>query len=154
MSASPAPRVVGFVGLGNMGFPMAANVAAAGFELVAFDSAGTDDRLPVGSAAAASIADVAQRVDTMLLSVPDGAATLAIVDQIAAATDRRVTVVIDLSTVGPVAAQDAAARLAPLGVSYVDGPVSGGVAGARAGTIAGMCGGSAAVFEAQGELHG
>ena len=126
------PSVVGFVGLGNMGHPMASRIAAAGFELVAFDAAGTAERLPAGAAAGLDVADVAARADTMLLSVPDGAATTAIVDVIASAPDRRVTTVVDLSTVGPKAASEAAQVLEPLSVSYVDGPVSGGVAGARA----------------------
>lgn len=136
--------VVGFVGLGNMGAPMATNVAAAGFETVTFDVAGT------GSAA--SLAEVAARADTVLLSVPDGAASLTVVDGIAAAPDRRVGTVIDLSTVGPTAAREAADRLATVGVVYCDGPVSGGVAGARAGTISVMFGGPAAVFEANRAL--
>jgi 3-hydroxyisobutyrate dehydrogenase-like beta-hydroxyacid dehydrogenase len=97
-------RVYGFLGLGNMGSPMAANIAAAGFEVVGYDAAGTKDRRPDGVHAADSIGEVVARADTVLLSVPDGRVTLAIADQIAGATDRRVAVVIDLSTVGPVAA--------------------------------------------------
>ena len=66
--------VIGFVGLGNMGAPMAANIAAAGFELIGFDAAGTDGRLPDGASAAASIERAScERADTVLLSVPDGA---------------------------------------------------------------------------------
>jgi 3-hydroxyisobutyrate dehydrogenase len=144
--------VIGFVGLGNMGAPMAANIAAGGFELIGFDAAGTDGRLPDGASSATSVEEVVRRADTVLLSVPDGAITLAVVDQIAAAPDRRATVVIDLSTVGPVAAREAAARLAPLGIAYVDGPVSGGVAGARAASIALMFAGPTPVFEAHRDL--
>lgn len=140
-------RTIGFVGLGNMGRPMAANVAAAGFEMVCFDAAGTDGRIPAGASAATSVGDVVQRSDTVLLSVPDGTVTLAIVDEIIATTDRRADVVVDLSTVGPVAARSAAALLAPLGITYCDGPVSGGVAGARAATIAFMFGGPTAVLD-------
>lgn len=138
---------VGFVGLGNMGKPMADNVAAAGFELVCYDAAGTAARLPEGAAAAASVGEVVQRADLVLLSVPDGDVTLAIVDEILATDPRRTSVVVDLSTVGPVAARAAASRLAPAGVTYCDGPVSGGVAGARAATIAFMFGGPAAVLD-------
>ena len=140
--------VVGFIGLGNMGQPMATNVAKGGFELVCFDAAGTQERLPDGATAAASLADVFARADTALLSVPDGAATRAIVDEIVAATDRRVTTVVDLSTVGPQVAGEVADRLAELGVTYADGPVSGGVAGARAATISMMFAGPAEVLEA------
>ena len=146
--------IVGFCGLGNMGFPMADNIAKAGFELIGYDAAGTDGRLPAGATAAGSVTELVQGVDTLLLSVPDGKVTLAIVDEIIAAPDRRVSVVIDLSTVGPVAAQQAAVRLDEVDVAYTDGPVSGGVAGARAGTIALMFGGPSAVFEAHEALLG
>ena len=78
---------------------------------------------------------MAARADTVLLSLPDGPVVLDVVDAIAAAADRRATTVVDLSTAGPAAAGEAATRLAAVGVTYVDGPVSGGVAGARAGTI-------------------
>ncbi len=141
-------KVVGFVGLGNMGRPMATNVARAGFELVAFDAAGTAERLPDGAVAAANLTDVFARADTVLLSVPDGAATRAIVDELVDMADRRVTTVVDLSTVGPQVAGEVAARLAELGVTYTDGPVSGGVAGARAATISMMFAGPAEVLEA------
>ncbi len=145
-------RVIGFLGLGNMGAPMAANIASAGFSVVGYDAAGTKDRRPEGVHAADSVAEVVGRADTVLLSVPDGRVTLAIADQIVGTPDRRVAVVIDLSTVGPVAAQEAAARLADVGVTYVDGPVSGGVAGARARTISLMFGGPTDVFEAHRDV--
>ena len=90
---------------------------------------------------------MAARADTVLLSLPDGSVVLDVVDAIAAAADRRTTTVVDLSTTGPAAAVEAAARLAAVGVTYVDGPVSGGVAGARRGTLALMYAGPAAVLE-------
>ena len=139
---------IGFIGLGSMGLPMASNVAAAGFDLVCFDAAGTAERLPPGASAAASVADVFERCGTTLISVPDGAATTAVIDELERAAKRTVTTVIDLSTVGPVAARASAARLEPMGITYCDGPVSGGVAGARAGTISLMFAGPSAVFEA------
>jgi len=142
------PAVVGFVGLGNMGGPMARRIAAAGFELVGFDAAGTAERLPAGATAATDVADVCARADTMLLSLPDGPATLAVADAVVAAPERRVTTVVDLSTVGPAAATAAATALERVGVTYVDGPVSGGAAGAVAGTIALMFAGPDAVLDA------
>lgn len=140
------PTALGFVGLGRMGQPMAAHIAAGGFELWGFDAAGTDPRLPAGAWAASGMADVAARVDTVLLSLPDGAASLDVVDAIAAVDQRRVTTVVDLSTVGPAVAVEAAERLAAVGVTYVDGPVSGGVAGALARTISLMFAGPASVL--------
>jgi 3-hydroxyisobutyrate dehydrogenase-like beta-hydroxyacid dehydrogenase len=141
------PSVVGFVGLGNMGGPMAARVAAAGFALVGFDAAGTEERLPAAASAASGIDDVVTRADTVLLSLPDGTASLAVADAIVGAPHRRATTVVDLSTVGPAAATAAATVLDRVGVRYVDGPVSGGAAGARAGTIALMYAGPAAVLD-------
>ena len=73
----------------------------------------------------------------VLVSVPDGAASKAVAAGLAAvpADRRRVATVIDLSTIGPGAAAEAAATLAEAGIAYADGPVSGGTSGARAGTV-------------------
>jgi 3-hydroxyisobutyrate dehydrogenase len=143
---------VGFVGLGNMGRPIATNAAGAGFDLVCFDAAGTEERLPPGARAAASASEVFASADVAMLSVPDGMATAALVEQLARTTTRRVRTVIDLSTVGPEVARASAARLGPLGVTYCDGPVSGGVAGARAATVSLMFSGPAGVLDACGPL--
>src|SRR5258706_7832542 len=126
---------VGFIGLGKMGGPMAANVAAAMPGLVCFDVAGTEDRLPEGGVAATSIADVAQRCATVLISVPDGAATLAVAKAVIATDHAVVETLIDLSTIGPQAAVEAAALLGAAGITYCDGPVSGGPPGPRAAPI-------------------
>jgi 3-hydroxyisobutyrate dehydrogenase len=143
---------IGFVGLGNMGRPIADNIAAAGFDLVCFDAAGTTERLPAGAQAAGTAQQVFATTDTTMISVPDGAVTTALVEQLEQTRDRRVTTVIDLSTVGPMIARASAARLEPLGVAYCDGPVSGGVAGARAATISLMFAGPLAVLEAHRTL--
>lgn len=139
---------IGFIGLGNMGRPIANNIAAAGFDLVCFDAAGTAERLPDGARAAASSEELFGLAETTMVSVPDGAVTTALIDQLERTPQRRVTTIIDLSTVGPTVARASAARLEPLGVTYCDGPVSGGVAGARAATISLMFGGPAAVLDA------
>ena len=143
---------VGFVGLGKMGGPMAANVAVATPGLVCFDMAGTDGRMPDGAVAADSIADLARRCSTVLISVPDGAATLAVTNEILATESSVVETLIDLSTIGPKAATQAAALLEPAGITYCDGPVSGGAAGARAATISLMFGGPSSVLEANRAL--
>jgi 3-hydroxyisobutyrate dehydrogenase len=143
---------IGFVGLGNMGRPIADNIAAAGFSLVCFDAAGTAERLPTGAQAAGSAQQVFASSDTAMISVPDGAVTTALIEQLEQTHDRRVTTVIDLSTVGPMIARAGAARLEPLGVTYCDGPVSGGVAGARAATISLMFAGPVAVLDAHRTL--
>lgn len=143
---------IGFIGLGNMGRPIADNIAAAGFDLVCFDAAGTDARTPSGARAMNSAEDVFAAADTVMISVPDGAITKLLVGQLEATSPRRVATVIDLSTVGPAVARECAARLQPLGVAYCDGPVSGGVAGARAATISLMFGGPSEVLAAHRAL--
>jgi len=143
---------VGFIGLGKMGGPMAAKLAQASPGLVCFDMAGTDGRMPDGTVAAASIADLAGCCSTVLISVPDGAATLAVVNEILATASSVVETLIDLSTIGPKAATQAAALLEPAGITYCDGPVSGGAAGARAATISLMFGGPTSVLEANRDL--
>jgi 3-hydroxyisobutyrate dehydrogenase len=143
---------VGFIGLGKMGGPMAANVASATPGLVCFDAAGTADRMPVGAVAATSISDLARRCETVLISVPDGAATLTVAEQILSTDDSVVETVVDLSTIGPEAAIEAAALLDPAGITYCDGPVSGGAAGARAATISLMFAGPVEVLDARRAL--
>ncbi|MGZ4700301.1 MAG: NAD(P)-dependent oxidoreductase, partial [Ilumatobacteraceae bacterium] len=143
---------VGFIGLGKMGGPMATNVAAALPGLVCFDVAGTEERLPAGTVAAASIADIARRCATVLISVPDGAATKAVAEAILATDQVVVETLIDLSTIGPQAAVQASTLLAAAGITYCDGPVSGGAAGARAATISLMFAGPTSVLDAERAL--
>jgi 3-hydroxyisobutyrate dehydrogenase len=138
---------VGFIGLGKMGGPMAANLSKACEHFVCFDIMGTAERSPAGATIATSVADVARAADTVFLSVPNGDATIGVVAEIAECADRRTTTVIDLSTIGPDAADRAAALLRASGIEYCDGPVSGGAAGARAGTISLMFGGPTAVLD-------
>jgi 3-hydroxyisobutyrate dehydrogenase len=108
--------------------------------------------MPAGAVAAVSVGDVASRCSTVLISVPDGAATLAIAQQICAANDAVLDTLIDLSTIGPKAATAAASLLQSAGVTYCDGPVSGGAAGARAKTISLMFAGPSAVLDAHRTL--
>ena len=142
--------VFGFIGLGNMGAPMAANLAAAGCELIVYDKAGTAERAPEGATQAASVAEVSA-AETVFLSLPDGAVVAAVAAEIMASNQRRTTAVIDLSTVGVEAATSLSAELGAVGVNYCDAPVSGGTAGAKAATVAVMFAGPAELFEALAE---
>ena len=139
--------LVGFIGLGQMGGPMAGNIAKAGFSVLCFDTAGTDKLLPEKCKAATSLADVVRNTDTVFLSLPDGKISNAVAKDIAAVENRRATVVVDLSTIGPDAAKSAAATLKEAGITYIDAPVSGGRAGAIKGTITLMWGGPKAELE-------
>lgn len=140
-------RIYGFVGLGQMGGPMAANIAKAGHELHVYDKAGTEGRKPADALTATSVSALCATVDTVFMSVPDGPVSLTLAREIAAAPGRTQTVV-DLSTIGIAAAQEADATLKSAGVTYVDAPVSGGQRGAIAGTIAVMWAGPKDVMAA------
>ncbi len=134
-------KKIGFIGLGNMGLPMASRLIDAGYELTVFDlrSECVDALVAKGASAAVSPAAVANAVETVLLSLPDPA----IVRKVALGRDGVVTgskvrTVLDLSTTGAGAAQEIAAALAAKGITAVDSPVSGGVSGAVKGTLAVM----------------
>ena len=138
---------IGFIGLGNMGGPIAANIAGGGHDMIVFDAAGTADRAPAGTRIAASIAEVAAAAETIFLSLPDGPVVAAVAEEIAESNARVTSTLVDLSTIGIAAAQQVHARLSRADIAYLDAPVSGGTAGAKAGTIAVMCGGDKALFE-------
>lgn len=141
-------ETLGIVGLGRMGNPMARRLVAAGYPVIGFDAAGTMSRLPDGAAAAGSVGDLAARVSVILLSVPDGVASLIVCREIVGTANRQTNVVIDLSTIGIAAARECAALLDGAGIAYVDAPVSGGVAGAVGGSLAMMVGAPTALFDA------
>ncbi len=141
------PEQFGFIGLGQMGGPMAGNIAANGFPLTVYDKAGTQGLAPESTQLGADAADVARIADTVFFSVPDGEVSLIVVNEIIASVDRRTSVIIDLSTIGPAAAREANARCKAAGITYIDAPVSGGQAGARAGTITIMLAGPKAVVD-------
>ena len=140
----------GFIGLGNMGKPMATNLANAGTRLLVHDTAGTagtQHRAPPGAAIAGDNRAVARGADVTLLSLPDGRIVEAVAGEIAAVENRRVHAVIDTSTIGMRAARKAHAILAQAGIEYIDAPVSGGVSGAVNATIAIMFAGPHAAYE-------
>jgi len=139
-----ASKELGFIGLGNMGAPMAGRLVDAGYSLTVFDTraAALEPFTARGAKAAPSPAAVASAVDTVLVSLP----TPAIVRQVALGQDgiasgSKVKTFVDLSTTGPRAAQEIAAELATRNIVAVDSPVSGGVAGAKKGTLAVMVSG-------------
>lgn len=138
---------LGFLGLGNMGRPMAGRLLAIGYDVVVYDSRGeaVDDLAARGARRAASAAELAEAAGTILLSLPTPAVVCTIAGELAeGAVVRRV---IDFSTIGPAAARAAAGTLAAKGITYVDAPVSGGVPGATAGTLAIMVACAATLFE-------
>lgn len=142
----------GFIGLGNMGGPMAANLSAhlrssGAPALTVFDAAGTEGRAPAGADIAEDVADLARKADMIFLSLPDGPVVQTVANAIAETAGRRATVVVDLSTVGIDAAQAVNDSLTKHDIAFVDCPVSGGQIGAQNATIALMWAGDGALLE-------
>jgi 3-hydroxyisobutyrate dehydrogenase len=140
-------EIVGFVGLGNMGSALAANLVAAGFDVVTHDIAG-----PAGSPAGATfvndLSSLADRTATVVLSLPDGDASEAVGRAIVEVPARQRRCVVDTSTIGLRAARTLHGILERAAIEYVDAPVSGGAAGARARTLTVMYAGSASACDA------
>ena len=141
---------LGFIGLGNMGHPMATRLRGTHADLVVQDVRGDHALAFAGDAAraAASPRDLADRVDIILMSLPTPDALRAVTQGAdGIGQGRRAKLVIDLSTIGPAASVEAARHLAESGIALVDAPVSGGVTGAAKGTLAIMASGAAAAVE-------
>jgi 3-hydroxyisobutyrate dehydrogenase-like beta-hydroxyacid dehydrogenase len=135
---------IGFIGLGNMGFHMARRLVEAGHRVVVFDTrrAPVDRLVALGAEAAASVREVADRVETVLASLP----TPDVVHEVAVGKGgliegNRVRRFVDLSTTGAVMAQRIFATLGAREIVQIDSPVSGGVLGAEKGTLAVMVSG-------------
>ncbi len=132
---------VGFVGLGNMGAALAANLVASGHRVLAYDIGGPG-RCPEGARFATDVPEVASESDVVVFSLPDGTASERVAGEVIVTPGRQVAQVIDTSTVGVRSAQSINERLTDAGIGYVDAPVSGGVEGARARTLTVMIAGS------------
>jgi 3-hydroxyisobutyrate dehydrogenase-like beta-hydroxyacid dehydrogenase len=142
---------IGFIGLGNMGFPMARRLIEAKHRLVVFDQReGAMDRLvALGAQAASSPKDVADRAETVLASLPSLQASLDVATGSGGVIEgKRVRRFVDLSTVGSHMAVRIHDLLAQRKIVQLDSPVSGGVAGAEKGTLAVMVSGPRTDFEA------
>ena len=139
---------IGFIGLGNMGFPMARRLIEAKHQLFVFDSRKEvmDRLVALGAKAASSPKDVADRAETVMASLPSLQASL----DVAAGKDgviegKRVKRFVDLSTVGSQMAVKIHDILAKRDLVQIDCPVSGGVGGAEKGTLAVMVSGHAPI---------
>ncbi|MEL6417286.1 MAG: 3-hydroxyisobutyrate dehydrogenase [Pseudomonadota bacterium] len=135
---------IGFIGLGNMGAPMAANLAKAGHDVTGFDVAGTSAD---GVETAATVEAAVTGADGVITMLPNGAILRDVAGQIVPAMKAGATL-IDCSTVDVESARAVAQRAESAGLMAVDAPVSGGIGGAAAGTLTFMAGGSDAAFAA------
>lgn len=159
---------IGFVGIGNMGAPMIRALATSGFSVRAFDTradAAAAVRDIPGVTVAASLADLARDLSVVITMLPDGQVVQAAAlggqgrDGFAASMARG-GIVIDMSSSFPLDTRATAERVASLGLTVVDAPVSGGVGKAVTATLAIMAGGASAdidrvepVLTAMGTIH-
>jgi 3-hydroxyisobutyrate dehydrogenase-like beta-hydroxyacid dehydrogenase len=134
--------LLGFVGVGRMGGPMASRLLEAGYRLCIYDVSdeATAPLVARGAELAASPAEVASTAETVFISLP----TPDVVREVTLGSNgglingSKIRTVIDLSTTGPGVATEVAGKLAERKITLVDSPVSGGVTGAKAGTLAVM----------------
>jgi 3-hydroxyisobutyrate dehydrogenase-like beta-hydroxyacid dehydrogenase len=135
---------IGFIGLGNMGYPMARRLVEAGHKLIVYDTSGQMmSRLTaLGAEAASSPRDVADRVETVMASLPSPEVVLTVATSADGVIEgRKVRRFVDLSTTGARMAIRIAEALKAKGIVQIDSPVSGGVGGAEKGTLAVMAAG-------------
>ncbi len=141
---------IGFIGLGNMGGPMARNLVKAGHRVIGFDvaPAALEAAAAAGAEPAGSAAEAATGVETVITMLPAGAHVrqVYLADGRVLAAARAGTLLIDCSTIEVATAREVHEAAAAAGHEMLDAPVSGGVAGAAAATLTFMAGGSQAAF--------
>jgi 3-hydroxyisobutyrate dehydrogenase-like beta-hydroxyacid dehydrogenase len=142
---------IGFIGLGKMGFPMARRLIEAKHRLIVFDTRkeAADRLLAMGAQAASSPKEIADRVETVMASLPSLQASLDVATGNNGVIEgKRVKRFVDLSTVGSQMAARIHDLLKKRNIVQIDSPVSGGVTGAEKGTLAVMVSGPKAHAEA------
>jgi 3-hydroxyisobutyrate dehydrogenase len=145
-----AIKTIGFIGIGNMGRPMAANLLKGGYQVVAYDAEAKRAQQfaqEAGAKAAASLAGLGASVDAVVTMLPTGKEVRACLFETEggalAANLAKGAIVIDMSSADPVGTRETHAKLARRDLAFVDAPVSGGVPRATDGTLAIMIGGDA-----------
>src|SRR5665213_4449457 len=138
-----------FIGLGNMGGPMAANLVKAGHKVVAFDlvEASRNQAKSDGAAIAETAAGSVKGADVVITMLPAGKHVLSVWGNVIASMAKG-ALLIDCSTIDVESAKQAHALAAKHGIASVDAPVSGGTGGAKGATLTFMCGGEDKAFAA------
>ncbi|MDR2096621.1 MAG: 2-hydroxy-3-oxopropionate reductase [Treponema sp.] len=142
--------IVGFIGLGIMGRPMAKNLIKAGYKLCVYDKfAKFDDLVALGAEGASSNKEAASKSDIIITMLPNSPHVKeAVLGQDGVVEGIRAgSIVVDMSSIAPAASQEVGAALKAKGVEFMDAPVSGGEPKAIDGTLAIMAGGSQEVFD-------
>ncbi|XP_052872045.1 probable 3-hydroxyisobutyrate dehydrogenase, mitochondrial [Anopheles cruzii] len=154
-SFSSGPKNVGFIGLGNMGGPMASNLMAKGHKLHVFDiSADAKSAMKAkGATPYDNVADLAKASDFVVTMLPNNDIVANTYDSIIGAGGvKSSTVFIDSSTIDPNVAKAVQKKVKAAGATFVDAPVSGGVPGAQNATLTFMVGGSTEEYNAVKDL--
>ena len=140
---------IAFIGLGNMGGPMAANLVKAGHKVTAFDlvAASRDQAKSDGAAIAESAVGAVKGADVVITMLPAGKHVLSVWNEVIPSM-KQSTLIIDCSTIDVDSAKQAHALAAKHGMPSVDAPVSGGTGGAKGATLTFMCGGDDKAFAA------
>lgn len=142
---------IAFIGLGNMGAPMATNLVNAGHEVTVFDLVpeSVSALVEAGAAKAETAVAAADGAEIVITMLPAGRHVRQVYegDDGLIARVSRDTLLVDCSTIAAEEARGVAESAAAAGLAFVDAPVSGGVGGARAGTLTFICGGEAAAVE-------
>ncbi|QQS13124.1 MAG: 3-hydroxyisobutyrate dehydrogenase [Rhodospirillales bacterium] len=140
---------IGFIGLGNMGGPMAANLLKAQHAVAAFDLSDKAVAAAVekGATRAATVADAVRGAEVVVTMLPAGKHVREVYEGAVLAAAAKGALLIDCSTIDVDSARAVAAAAAKAGLDMVDAPVSGGVGGATAGTLTFMVGGPDAAFK-------
>jgi 3-hydroxyisobutyrate dehydrogenase len=138
---------IAFIGLGNMGGPMAANLVEAGHEVLGVDLVAglCESAAKDGVAIAASAVEAVSRADVAITMLPAGKPVVAVWSEIVGAA-KKGSLLIDSSTIDVDSARRAHALAKGAGLLSIDAPVSGGVGGAKAASLTFMCGGAAEAF--------
>jgi len=146
---------IGFIGLGIMGKPMAKNLLKAGYQLVVYDinPDPVKELAAAGAEAAASAKEVAQKTDVVVTMLPNSPHVKAAVlgPNGVLEGSKPGMIIVDMSSIAPLAAKEIAAKAAEKGVEMLDAPVSGGEPKAIDGTLSVMVGGKKEIFE---KCHG
>jgi 3-hydroxyisobutyrate dehydrogenase len=138
---------IGFIGLGNMGAPMAANLVKSGNSVIGFDvvAAARQDSAQCGIEIAASAKACVEKADVIVTMLPAGEHVRSVWGKVLPSA-KRGALFIDCSTIDVTSARAAHALAGERGIAALDAPVSGGVAGAKAATLTFMVGGSVEAF--------
>jgi len=142
--------IIGFIGLGIMGRPMAKNLIKAGYKLVVYDKyAKFNDLVALGAEGAASNKEVASKSDIIITMLPNSPHVKEAILGAGGVVEgiNSGTIVVDMSSIAPAASREVAAALKAKNAAFLDAPVSGGEPKAVDGTLAIMVGGEKAVFE-------